>query len=90
MNLLLVMLLLLLLLLYNVIIIRHIAYNCIQRFKIRDFIDHILGHRHFLVHTYRCIHAYNKTRMWNFFWHNLERSFHIWGQIGAVFDNPKF
>ena len=25
-----------------------------------------------------------------FFWHNLERSFHIWGQIEAVFNISKF
>ena len=24
------------------------------------------------------------------FWHNIERSFHIWGQIEAVFNNSKF
>ena len=26
----------------------------------------------------------------NFFWHNLGRSFHMWGQIGAVFNISKF
>ena len=31
------------------------------------------------------------TSSWkNFFWHNLGWSFHIWGQIGAVFDFSKW
>ena len=31
----------------------------------------------------------NKTFL-GIIWHNLERSFHIWGQIEAVFNNSKF
>ena len=35
-------------------------------------------------------HPWRHHHKKNFFWHNLGRSFHIWGQIEAVFSISKF